>query len=266
MTTLYLAWQDRISRRWFPVGRLDADDSVEPVAYAFSYVKGAQDAVERADFFALPGFPELTSRYRSQEMFPLFKNRLMNLRRPDRPAYLHQLGIDVANWNPVAELAASGIYSDVFEIFPPIIPDAEGRFENRFVLHGLRHTNQDSIRRTESLSISESLGVAFQLNNPIATHAIMLHTHDSYLIGWLPRYLIDGLHQDDAWKVTDVKATVAQVNLDAPLSHRLLIDFSGKLPAGFYPMEDLPQYQPIVPPPYPHYPTNKSSGKNADTV
>ena len=37
-----------------------------------------------------------------------------------------------------------------------------------------------------------------------------------------------------------------EVNRDAPLSHRLLVDFRGRLPVGFSPMRDLPQYQPIV--------------------
>ena len=37
-----------------------------------------------------------------------------------------------------------------------------------------------------------------------------------------------------------------KVNLKAPLSHRLLVDFRGRLPVGFSPMRDLPQYQPIV--------------------
>ena len=246
MTTLYLAWQEQDSRGWFPVGRLDVDASVEPNTYAFSYIKGASEIRQGAPFFPVPGFPELERHYHSSRLFPVFRNRLMNRSRPDRPDYLRQLGIDANNWNPVSELSASGIHNDGFEVFPEITPDADGRFESRFILHGLRHTNQDSIRRTESVQIGESLQVAFDLNNPATTHAISVRTSDHYVLGWLPRYLVDGLHQDDAWKVTDVKATVAQVSLDAPLSHRLLIDFGGKLPPGFR-MEDLPQYQPIAP-------------------
>ena len=155
-------------------------------------------------------------------------------------------------------------HADSFEIFPAIEPDVDGQFVTRFILHGLRHTNPDSIRRTESLQVGESLQVAFDLNNPAATHAISVRTADHYVVGWLPRYLVDGLHQDDAWKVTDVKATVAQVNFEAPLSHRLLVDFNGKLPRGFR-MEDLPQYQPITSPADASH-TSKPSGKNTDTT
>ena len=73
-----------------------------------------------------------------------------------------------------------------------------------------------------------------------------MKTSDHYVLGWLPRYLVDGMHNDDGWLVSDIEARVAQVNLKAPLSHRLLVDFRGRLPVGFSPMRDLPQYQPIV--------------------
>ena len=248
MTTLYLAWQDYKSRRWFPVGRLDADEDSPMVGYSFHYLGGAQHAQSSANFLPILGFPEFDQVYQSNELFPLFRNRLMNIRRPDRREYLHQLGLADSDWGPMIELSASRGTSrtDSFEIFPPINPGCDGDFETRFVLHGLRHTNGDSIRRAESLQLGDELQVAFDLNNPAATHAISVRSADQYVLGWLPRYLVDGLHRDDAWMVTDVKASVAQVNLDAPLSHRLLIHFSGKLPPGFS-MADLPQYQPIVP-------------------
>ena len=57
MTTLYLAWQDADSRRWFPVGRLDADENAEPPAYGFSYVGGAREAGKAANFFCGSGIP-----------------------------------------------------------------------------------------------------------------------------------------------------------------------------------------------------------------
>ena len=248
MTTLYLAWQDRQSRSWFPVGRLEANSNSNPPRYGFGYVEGAQLAMQSANFQSVPGFPKFDECYWSEELFPLFQNRVMNLRRPERPAYLHQLGLDAPSWDAVSELSVSGgrSHTDSFEVFPPIEPDTVGNFKTQFILHGLRHTNPDSVRRAEYLEVGEALQIAFDLNNPAATHAISVRSSDHYVLGWLPRYLVDGLHQDNAWKVTDVQATVAQVNLDAPLSHRLLVDFSGKLPAGFRPMEDLPQYQPIA--------------------
>ena len=81
-TTLYLAWQAPGSRRWFPVGRLDADLDGDPARYRFSYMDGAREAREVADFLMVPGFPELDAPYQSEKLFPFFENRLMNRRRP----------------------------------------------------------------------------------------------------------------------------------------------------------------------------------------
>ena len=267
MNALYLAWQDNRSRRWFPVGQLEVNYGSEPGAdeYEFAYVEGVKEAEKTADFRPIVGFPELTKRYRSGGLFPIFQNRVMNAGRPDRPEYLRRLGLDDGA-DAVTELAvSSGLkHTDNFQVFPPLIVTNGGRFTYRCMAHGRRRQQPDAIRRTESLEPGEALNLSPQTDHPAATLAIKVCTQDGHHVGWLPRYLVDGLHQDGAWMVADAKATVAQVNLDAPLSHRLLIDFTGKLPPGFR-MADLPQYQPIAPPAG-DYPTNKSSGKNADTV
>ena len=246
MTTIYLAWQDSPSRRWFPVGRLVRHGS-EPETFEFTYVQGAKWAKESGSFMAIPGFPSF-DRYLSNELFPAFRNRTMNLKRPDRSVYLGQLGLDEAKWDAVTELSISGGQSraDNFEVFPAIEPDCDGEFETRFVLHGMRHLNKHAIKRSGTLRIGEPLQLSFELNNPATRHAILVHSKDYYPLGWLPRYLVDGMHQDNAWMVSDVGVCVAQVNHAAPLSHRVLVDFTGKLPKGFNPMKDLEQFTPIA--------------------
>lgn len=148
----------------------------------------------------------------------------------------------------MAELSVSGgrIQSDNFEVFPEIAPDADGRISSRFVLHGLRHANRDSIRRSDSLKVGEPLVLSPELNNPFTGYAVSVKTRDHYILGWLPHYLVDILHRDDAWIVSDATARVERVNADAPLSHRALASFSGRLPPGVNPMAELDQYQPIA--------------------
>lgn len=244
MTTVYLAWQDSQSRHWYPVGRLVKNES----DYEFTYVHGALHAKDSAGFLKIPGFPNLDKPYRAAELFPAFRSRTMNRSRPDRAAYLGQLGLDEAKWDAVTELSISGgqSRSDNFEVFPAIEPDGDGEFETRFVLHGMRHANRHAIERSETLKTGEHLRLSFELNNPADGHAILVHTDDYYHLGWLPRYLVDGMHQDDAWMVSNVAVSVAQVNYGAPLSHRILVDFSGKLPEGFNPMNDLEQFTPLA--------------------
>lgn len=247
MTVLYLAWQDRKSRAWFPVGRLVRRET-DPVGYEFEYIRGAKHAKRQAGFSEIPGFPEMGRRYASPALFSTFRNRAMNPRRPDRPEYLRHLGLDGDEWDEVSELSVSGgrIQSDNFEMFPPIAPDADGRFASRFMLHGLRHTNPDSIRRSESLKAGDSLVLSLELNNQFTGYAVNVQTHDHYTLGWLPHYLVDCLHRDGAWLVEDAEAHVERVNPDAPLSHRALASFSGRLRDGVNPMAELEQYQPIA--------------------
>ena len=73
--TLFLAWQDKNRRQWFPVGRLDADVSAS--FYRFRYVAGAQRAQKEAKFPLLLEFPEVREDYKSSELFALFKNRII---------------------------------------------------------------------------------------------------------------------------------------------------------------------------------------------
>ena len=246
MSTLYLAWQDRRSRRWFPVGRL-IHEGGNSQRYEFVYIEGARRAKELAGFMEIPGFPNLDREYRSGELFPAFRNRTMNVSRPDRAGYLWHLGLDVSEWDAVTELSVSGgkSQSDGFEVFPAIVPDDHGRFRTRFILHGIRHLNPHSIERSESLVAGDVLRLAFELNNPVAGHAVLVISNDYYTLGWLPRYLVEGMHKDHDWLVSDVRAVVAQMNFDAPLSNRVLVDFSGRLPAGCRPMEELADFAPI---------------------
>ncbi len=173
----------------------------------------------------------------------------MNRSRPDRAEYLRRLGLP-GDADAISELAASGgpRRTDTYQVFPAIIPDAgDGRFIYRCLLHGLRHAGPDAVKRSKTLQQGESLYLASDLGNPTAELAVKVATGDGQHIGWIPRYLVDDLRQDGKWLVADAEATVVQVNLNGPLSHRLLIDFSGKLPLDFS-MENLPQYRPIATP------------------
>ena len=245
MNTLYLAWQHPPTRRWFPVGRLVRHRS--PDVFEFAYVQGAKEAESLAGFTPVPEFPRMGQRYRASELFPTFRNRVMNASRTDRGLYLHHLGLHEESCDELAELSVSGgrSHSDSFETFPAIEPDAKGRFRTQLILHGLRHTNPNSIGAIETLRAGDELRVAVELNNPVITHAILVYTQDCYVLGWLPRYVVEAICRSCDWEIWDARVAVAQVNGNAPLSNRLLVDFSGRLPSGVNPMRDLAQFQPV---------------------
>ena len=86
--------------------------------------------------------------------------------------------------------------------------------------------------------------MAAELNNPVTTYGLVVYTQEYYMLGWLPRYIAEAIQQSGDWASLEAEVTVAQVNPHAPLSQRLLVNFTGRLPPGVDPMRDLAQYQP----------------------
>jgi len=244
MKSLFLAWQAP-NRAWFPVGRLDAD--VRNHFYAFRYTKGALDAERAVGFKPLPAFPDFSGQYESSELFPLFGNRVLDPNRQEFLEYLKSLDLDQGHSDPINILSVSGgeRQTDSLEVFPKVEKRADGWFCCRFFLHGIRHMRKDAQERAMLLQPGEALGLSLELNNPVTKFAILLTTRDYYFIGWTPRYLISdflaAIADDSA-----VQASVVRVNqAHVPLNRRILVELSGKLPAGIEPMSK-DWFQPIV--------------------
>ena len=139
--TLFLAWQDKQTRQWFPIGRLDAD--VDRPMYRFRYTGGAERARQKVVFPWLLDFPEPDLDYRASELFPLFKNRVMASSRPDFADYLRSLDLQ-DNADPIEILTVNGGYraTDSYEVFPKLAKQSDGSFDCRFFLHGWRHVSE----------------------------------------------------------------------------------------------------------------------------
>lgn len=230
--TLFMAWQDRgPSRRWYPIGRLDAD--VENENYRFRYTGGAKRAKEAAGFPLIVSFPRLDGDYKSTKLFPTFRNRVMWPSRPDFKTYLKSLALTEGS-DPIDMMAVSGgrRVTDFYEVFPPIIKQPNGDFACRFFLHGGRHTSKSAQERLEHLQSSETLYLALEVTNPLNELAVQIQTTDYQMIGWSPRYLAHDLALALAQSPGSCQAKVIQVNpLPAPSEHRVLIELSGRLGA-----------------------------------
>jgi hypothetical protein len=236
--TVFLAWQDgRDTRRWFPVGRLDVEPGTH--RYRFGYTQGAQKAAKESGFAPLYDFPDLHGRYSSEKLFPLFQNRVMTNHRKSFPEYLHLLGIDDANPDPLEILAIDGGYraTDNFQVFPKIEKRADGAFRCRFFLHGWRHTHESARQRIDHLQAGENLYVTIELTNPATTLAVQLQTEDYQMIGWAPRYLVGDLVSAMSHAPGDYKARVVRTNPGpVPSKQRVLIELSGHWPQDHEPM------------------------------
>lgn len=244
---LFVAWRsdDALNGRWGPVGRL------EHVAngYQFVYTRGAQTLT---GFRPFPGMPDLEAVYESEELFPLFANRLLARSRPEYEAFLVWGGFDPNN--PPDPLAVLGVTegrraTDLLEVFPCPQPDAEGCYTNKFFLHGIRWMPSAAIERIGKLQPGEALGLMLDLNNPYDRHAVAVRTsvdHDRYWIGYVPRYLASDVRELCRQCDQDfVKVTVERVNFDAPLQHRLLCRMNACWPSNFRPCAGQ-AFQPIA--------------------
>ncbi len=228
--TLYLAWQDKeSSRKWYPVGRLDTD--IERPLYRFRYTRGAERAVEEVGFPLALDFPEIREDYRASELFPLFRNRIIAPRRPDRRSYLNNLDLPQTA-DPIEILSANGgrRVTDWYEVFPKIEKRADRSFSCRFFLHGARYTNPAAQQRLAKLEPNEKLYLTLELTNPTGTVALQVQTMDYFMIGWAPRYLVHDLTAAMVTTPGKYKAHVVRINPQpAPSRQRVFIEMTGDL-------------------------------------
>lgn len=223
---------------WGPVGRLDYTDGV----YRFVYTKGARTL---EGFRPFHGMEDLTQIYQSDDLFPVFKNRLMPASRPEYHSYLRWSGFDSSfdPNDPLAPISILGVtegirQTDSIEVFPCPVPDSNCCYVNKFFVHGLRYLPAASHERLSRLEPEEPLAMMADFFNDSDPYAVALRTSvgDRMLVGYVPRYLAY-----DIWKLYEgchpdfMAVVVEQVNADAPLQQRLLCRMNSCWPEGFQP-------------------------------
>lgn len=232
MKALFIAWQDSSSRRWLPVGRLTRENGL----YTFSYTRGATLSPEFKPFGKMD---DLNVSYSSTELFPIFANRVLAKNRPEYSDYLRWLGLSGVEHDSLEELARTGGLraTDSLELFPCPLPTASNTYEAFFFCRGLRFLHPENLERAKKLEFGERLFLMQDLQNEADQMALLMRTCDPVtLVGYAPRYysaeftkLIQNLPKDQ------VKVTVEQVNLDAPIQYRVLCKLTSPWPEGFKP-------------------------------
>lgn len=242
--TLFIAWQDKVKRGWYPVGMLNAD--IEKPIYRFRYIRGAERARRVAGFEPLVSFPAFDGSYESMELFPFFTNRLLQPNREEYKDWLKTLSLENPDPIEILALTEGGRQTDNLEVFPKIERGPDGGFQCNFFLHGLRHLNAHSQERVNRLEAGTPLIMAVELNNPVTKIAVQLQTDEDYhIVGWAPRYLLHDLINVMGEDAFNVRASVARVNPETtPLKNRVLIHVEGHCPAGYEPMTS-DDYEPI---------------------
>jgi hypothetical protein len=237
LKTLFLAWQDEISRKWFPVGKLTHEDGM----YHFDYLHGAINAKKEADFQPIWSFPDLNHHYTSPELFPLFANRLLRRSRPDYKDFVQWLNIPAHQDDPIALLARSGgkRQTDSFEVFPCPERDENGIYHIHFFSHGLRHFPSEVQQYVKSLGVGTRLLVTHDIQNKFDPRALILRTEDLHFVGFCPRYLTQDFFELICNCPHRVNVTVERVNPPpTPIQFRLLCSLTAEWSNNFHPFSD----------------------------
>lgn len=236
--SLYVASRsgDQEQGNWGPVARLDRVED----GWRFLYLKGAGSLPGYRPFFE---FPELSQIYESDELFPLFTNRLLSKSRPEYEAWLTWGGFNPSD--PPEPIALLGVtegrrITDPIEVFPCPQPDADGCFLNRFFVHGVHWMPQTAQECILKMKPGDRLALLPDRFNTADRNAVALRPLDDsvgrFLIGYIPRYLAaDVCELYEQCDVDFIDVAVLRVNPDAPFQQRLLCQMKACWPDGFRP-------------------------------
>jgi hypothetical protein len=185
---------------------------------------------------------DLNQVYESEDLFPLFSNRLLSSSRPEYESYLRWGGFEAGKQpDPIAILSITGgiRQTDSIEVFPCPVPDENGGYQNKFFLHGIRWLAQESIKRISLLKPEEPLLFMPEPANQYDPFAVAVKTNVEHrLIGYVPRYLASDVRQllsqcDPEF----IELTIDRLNSDAPLQQRVLCRMRSCWPDEFKPCQ-----------------------------
>lgn len=242
--SVYLAWRAHYEyKTWAPIGRLDRWGKS---LYFFSYTKGA----DQVGFRPFPGMENIETVYRSNTMFSMFSNRLLDSKREEYQSVLNWSGFDdEIHPDPLAilEVTEGRRSTDYFEVFPLPIPDGQGLYNFRFFLHGIERLSDIAKDRVARLRSGDRLLTLLDVQNSYDSNAVALRTKDDrQIVGYLPRYLAQDFSELSAGcGVEYVSFEVNRLNSDAPLQFRVLCDLQACWPDEYVPFRT-PAFEPIV--------------------
>jgi hypothetical protein len=244
---LYLAWKDPVKRRWYPIGRLTFRDG----CYEFVYTHGVVTARRESAFEPIPLFPDFHRIYPGDDLFPLFRNRIFNPKRPEYRDHIRFLDIDEESPRELRILARSGgaRATDTFEVFGE--PELRnGWYRYVFFARAIDQLPEESRERILQLQPGDRLYLIHDFQNPADSNALLLRTAgdkkgDWHLTGFCPRYVASDLGRLGHGSA-NAHVTVRQVNdVPAPMQLRLLCELKLKAQPGFEPFAG-EEFQPLV--------------------
>lgn len=220
-TDLLVVWQQPGTRAMIPVGVLTFDGET----YTFDYLPNVAHV---AEFRPLLGFRDLTKSYKSDELFPLFRERVLDPTRPDFVRVLDELSLDPSSATPWEQLVRSGGSSegDTLQVTPFPRESAEG-WTCTALAAGVRYLAKKSVETTDGwtrlysdaeletvldgLVPGQPLRVVAEVGNDYNVDAQLFFTEHNEPVGYVPDWLAK-LTAPSLRGGTSVRAVVDRIN------------------------------------------------------
>lgn len=223
ITRLLVTVRDPGSHRYRPVGFLRHENG----GYSFAYLRRE---VERENFRPLPGLSRAaTEPMHSSTLFPLFAERVISSRRPDRQESLEALGLpmDAAPFEVLVRSHGQRV-GDTIELLPApeVAPGEHVSF--MFLAHGVRYLPEDNQNRITALAVGEPLLLSPDAGNPVNPRAQLVTDTDNVKLGWMPDPLIEVVETIGERHLAVERSNGPEVGFH----FRLLVRLQGRLPEG----------------------------------
>lgn len=207
------------SRKYDRLGVLTHHDD----AWTFRYFR---DAAEEGSLARLPGLPDAHRVATSEYLFPIFAERVLSPRRPDRRRVLDALGLE-PDAGAFEIMARNGgrRRGDTIELIQLPVPTDAGDSRIEFLVHGMRYRAQSEQEAIDALELGDELCIQPDLDNEHDDTAHFVTTLAGHKLGWVPAPLSSLVA-----RVPGARAAVAHVNGSTTNPHlRLLVDYRGPL-------------------------------------
>ncbi len=235
MKELFVGWQDPESRRWYTIGRLSYNDNLEK--YKFVYTRGAEMAANEISYFKpFARMNELHREYFSNELFPVFANRILSNSRPNFEEHLEWLGLE--NPGPLEILERSGgeRATDHLQVYAAPDKTTENKYKTYFFVRGMSHLPKNIVDCTKNVEEGQKLYPMHEFKNEYERFAVTLRRGDpTYLLGYCPRYLSKDLLFLAENKTESLNIVVDKINPDAPFQMRMRCKLEADWPDDFVP-------------------------------
>jgi hypothetical protein len=221
-TRLLVTVRDPETRAYRPVGFLSQVED----EYQFSYLRRE---LERDTFRPLPGLARaVEGTVLSARLFPLFSERVVSARRPDRHVSLDALGLPL-DAAPIEVLARSHgqRVGDTIELLPAPDSGPGEVVAFTFLTHGVRYLDAVEQRRLASLTQGERLHLRPEPTNVVNPRAQLVTDADDVRLGWLPDPLIQVLNDIEDQRLRVERANGPEVGFH----FRLLVRLEGRIRA-----------------------------------